>query len=323
MPIVDDNRLKGNHGAAVVAARLSSECLVRPVTADTDVGVDLYCETIAEDRPFLHFWVQVKAGKQVRVLADEKMASCSFEDDKLRYWKRQPVPVFAMLVPEPSPPEVEPAVYVINVTRRLLFQPGGSGGTLRSDECWAPGDPRVVQEFLSNVVPRTTAEMQCMRGVVEPAETPTPDYVLTIPYVPVLRFKKEILDQLRITAVHSILFGLAGPECEEEDDKAFRRRLARVVELFDNKEHGGEDKPHVMFHGDWHYENDVARAQSSHADGDFEEAVQSYQEAVDHIRGDTKLRNRPDWQRWEQRAERIRQLQDQARRKQIPMRWSV
>jgi len=49
MPIADTNRLKGNYGAAYVSARLSSECLVRPVAAETDVGVDLYCET-SKDR---------------------------------------------------------------------------------------------------------------------------------------------------------------------------------------------------------------------------------------------------------------------------------
>ena len=45
MPAVTENRLKGNYGAALVVSRLSGECLVRPVAAETDVGVDLYCET--------------------------------------------------------------------------------------------------------------------------------------------------------------------------------------------------------------------------------------------------------------------------------------
>ena len=62
MPAVTENRLKGNYGASLVMSRLSGECLVRPVAAETDVGVDLYCETVAEGRPFLHFWLQVKAG---------------------------------------------------------------------------------------------------------------------------------------------------------------------------------------------------------------------------------------------------------------------
>jgi hypothetical protein len=55
MPTVDTNRLKGNFGAAFVSACLSSERLVRPVAAETDVGIDLYCETIENGSPFLHF----------------------------------------------------------------------------------------------------------------------------------------------------------------------------------------------------------------------------------------------------------------------------
>ena len=67
MPAIIPNRLKGNYGAALVSSRLSGECLVRPVAADTDVGIDLYCETVAEGHPFLHFWLQVKAGDQCNV----------------------------------------------------------------------------------------------------------------------------------------------------------------------------------------------------------------------------------------------------------------
>jgi hypothetical protein len=35
---VAESRLKGNYGAATVMARLSAECLVRPVAVDTDIG---------------------------------------------------------------------------------------------------------------------------------------------------------------------------------------------------------------------------------------------------------------------------------------------
>jgi hypothetical protein len=97
MPFVSENRLKGNYGTAVVMACLSSACLVRPVAVDTDVGVDLYCESVEEGTPFFHFWLQVKAGEQCRLAADETSASCSFATDHLLYWYRQPVPVFAAL----------------------------------------------------------------------------------------------------------------------------------------------------------------------------------------------------------------------------------
>ena len=124
MTIACQNRLKGNFGAAVVMARLSARCLVRPVAADTDVGVDLYCETVAEDgRPFLHFWIQVRAGEQCKVRGgDSHSTSCSFSRDHLNYWSRQPVPVFAALVPTDWPVRCEPTIYVVDITTQCLYK---------------------------------------------------------------------------------------------------------------------------------------------------------------------------------------------------------
>lgn len=72
MPIVNENCLKGNYAASYVASKLSAYCLVRPVAADTDVGIDLYCETVQENQPFLHFWMQVKSGKQCHLYKSGK-----------------------------------------------------------------------------------------------------------------------------------------------------------------------------------------------------------------------------------------------------------
>jgi len=45
MPNVPDSSLKGNAGVWRVGKWLADGgCLVRPVAADTDIGVDLYCE---------------------------------------------------------------------------------------------------------------------------------------------------------------------------------------------------------------------------------------------------------------------------------------
>src|SRR5262245_27943710 len=104
----------------MVMARLSGECLVRPVAVDTDVGVDLYCETVIESRPFLHFWMQVKAGDQCEARGEATAASCSFGLEHLNYWLRQPVPVFAALVPTTWPVSCEPSIYVVDITSQLL-----------------------------------------------------------------------------------------------------------------------------------------------------------------------------------------------------------
>jgi len=121
MPAVHESRLKGNYGASVVMARLSSECLVRPVAVDTDVGLDIYCETVVEGQPFLHFWLQVKAGNQCQVDSSSTYASCRFQLDHIEYWARQPVPVFAALVPTAWPAQSEPHIYIVDITTWILF----------------------------------------------------------------------------------------------------------------------------------------------------------------------------------------------------------
>ena len=263
MPTVSDSRLKGNYGAAVVMTRLSSECLVRPVAVDTDVGVDLYCETIAQGQPFLHFWVQVKAGKQCKKDPAAKIASCRFRCDHLVYWARQPVPVFAALVPTDWPVRRNPDVYIVDITTHVLLAgipDTQSFVTLCSNYHWPVGDTGPVQEFLAQVVPDTTARLQCSRGVVAASPTPTPQYVRKTPVVPVTRFKDKILDQLRTTAANSVLFAFPLGE-QTADDTEFRRLLVRIV---------------AQFADDLHWENFMARALSNHADLDFESALELY-----------------------------------------------
>src|SRR5882724_10976920 len=108
-------------------SRLSGECLVRPVAVDTDVGVDLYCETVAERgpaerQPFLHFWLQVKTGEQCKLDSRGK-ASCPLKLDHLNYYRDQPVPVFAAMVPTTEwPVRTEPDIYVVDITTQIIFE---------------------------------------------------------------------------------------------------------------------------------------------------------------------------------------------------------
>ena len=154
MVVVDENRLKGNFGAALVAQMLSQRCLVRPVAEGTDLGIDLYCESVTPDgRPFQHFWVQVKTGAQVEVVADGRTAACRFERKNLEYRDRQPVPVFALLVPILDWPPKPPAqIYAADLTKYLLVipPPCPESPTIRSREdirTLVPGDPDSLETF--------------------------------------------------------------------------------------------------------------------------------------------------------------------------------
>lgn len=291
MPIVDENRLKGNYGASVVMARLSGECLVRPVAADTDVGVDLYCETVIEGQPFLHFWLQIKAGGQCEQDATGNTAKCRFSAAQLAYWARQPVPVFAALVPTDWPTQGEPCVYVIDLTSQILFGVvSGSGAslTLSSDHIWRAGDQKSIREFLAETVPVATARLQISKGVVADIPTLTPQYVRTRPLVPVLQFKESILAQLRVTAATSILFMFAPGTKVIDKSPGFRRLLANIVEQF------GDDQ---------HWENFMSRALSSHADENYEGALIMYKKARECIQADGIVRDNAMWK------EKVREIQ--------------
>lgn len=169
MPAVSDNRLKGNYGAALVVNRLSSDCLVRPVAVDTDVGVDLYCETVTQGKPFLHFWLQVKTGEQCKVDGVRNSASLSFKLDHLDYYRSQPVPVFAALVPTPVwPIQQEPDIYIVDITTKLIDERPPSDQrfiTLWSDYCLPAGDRESIRHFLEDTVPDATGRLQVSKGL--------------------------------------------------------------------------------------------------------------------------------------------------------------
>lgn len=292
MPAVPESRLKGNYGASVVMARLSGECLVRPVAVDTEVGVDLYCETVAEAQPFLHFWIQVKAGDQCRVDPSSRSASCRFQRDQLEYWARQPVLVFAALVPTAWPAQSEPHIYIVDITTTILFNPLPDlqdTFTLRSDYHWPPGDRNSVQAFLRAEVPNTTARLQISRGVVAPSPTLTPQYVQMTPVVPVTRFKDQILRQLRTTAANSILFTVGSTALAAESQE-FVHLLARVVEQFDD---------------DPHWENFMARGLVCHVAADYDNALAMYARARACINGDPQVSDQPSWREIVRAIERL------------------
>jgi hypothetical protein len=66
---VGNGQIIGSRGEMFVGFLLSSFCLIRPVANGTDVGVDLYCETLIDGIPHSHFWVQVKTQTTNRLRA--------------------------------------------------------------------------------------------------------------------------------------------------------------------------------------------------------------------------------------------------------------
>jgi len=284
MPIVNENRLKGNYGAAVVMERLSSHCLVRPVAVDTDVGVDLYCETVAEDgRPFLHFWVQVKAGKTCIVTEDGFQASMSFDREHVQYWLEQPVPVFAALVPTPTWPTREaPSVYIVDFTHQALF---GDLSSLESDASISlestlmlrPNQLDDVRTFLGTLVPLATARQDWKKGIAPCVPTATPQYLRGNPLMPVRRYFPLIELQVRHTAAQSVISACHDLRAESEQEARFRRLMVKVVEQFEDLNH---------------WENMLACGFSYHLDGRFKDAAVQYEESRKCVQRDQDPRVR-------------------------------
>lgn len=295
MSTVDENRLKGNWGAAHVAALLSAECLVRPVAADTDVGVDLYCETVEESQPFLHFWMQVKAGAQCRVAADRRTATCSLSRKHLEYWRRQPVPVFAALVPADWPVLEYPAIYIVDITCNVLqsrLDPAQESLSLTSECVWSPGNRDVIKQFLNQVVPRNAALLKLKDGIVASIPSLQDCYFQSTPLASVACFTDKILTQIRKTAAFSII-SLRYNATLAGKNEAFRRRLACIAALFDD---------------DKHWETYAAQAFSCHIDGDCKRAVELYDRALAIISDDSSTHGVPWWEQCVKRLKADRKL---------------
>ncbi|HSV49198.1 MAG TPA: DUF4365 domain-containing protein [Candidatus Acidoferrales bacterium] len=94
-----DNQLKGNWAEQYISSRLAENgCLIRHVPQGHDIGIDLYCEIIVENTPFLHFWCQIKTRNRWK--GNEKRVTFHLEEREKEYYIKQPVPVFVFLVPD-------------------------------------------------------------------------------------------------------------------------------------------------------------------------------------------------------------------------------
>jgi hypothetical protein len=279
LPTVDEKRLLGNYGAGLVSYRLSKDCLVRSVTNDTDVGVDLYCESVAEDQPFLHFWLQVKAGLQVKVSPKEDYAKCSFQKTHLEYWNRQPVPVFAALVPTGWPVEREPKVYIIDITSHLITKglPRRDSQRLKSHYIWEPNDNSAVTDFVKRAVPWSSAILHCRNGVISLVPSPRREYVHSIPMIPATQYADRVLTQIRLSAAMTIL-AMRDQNALSSNNSTRRRTLAGIV---------------LQFSNDGHWENFMALALSAHADRDMQTSLIWYEKALNSVLNDDAFMAQP------------------------------
>jgi hypothetical protein len=110
--------IQGNQAEHYIQYLLSKYCFVRPVVGNTDIGIDLYCESIIENQPYLHFFIQVKSSETIT--NEKEVQSFSFKVEHLKYWQKQPVPVLIFLVPNILKTKNIKYIHVIDITKQLM-----------------------------------------------------------------------------------------------------------------------------------------------------------------------------------------------------------
>ena len=275
MTSVDLNRLKGNYAEALAMAWLSRKCLVRPVADGTDIGIDLFCEAIVDHVPYLHFWVQVKVipRASLTIQGGATTARYSFDKKHLEYWNRQPIPVYAFLVPLDSWPPVEPdAIYGVSVTRKLVENglPTRDSVTYRTTDSFGRDSlDEDLHDFVTMIVPWDTSVLLLKRGIVAPIPHHTGHFPLGIGF----QHLTSVLGNIREASVFGLLHSLLA-EPSDDSMKSVRNRFETVAKIFES------EMPNMGL---------SVLVRSAHADGNFELAKEYIQRALDRISSDKTL----------------------------------
>ena len=186
---ITDEQLKGNWAEQYISANLASQgCFVRHVPQGHDSGIDLYCETIKDNIPFLHFWCQVKTSKNWK----GKRKQLSFKPEKRHkeYWLTQPVPVFIFLVPdlrdEPNIP-----YYICRALDLLNKEKINSFMKIES--------PKDLSTFLNEWLVSETFLWELKDGKVSHLRTPKKEYIIQFPSGVTHIFEPKLFESLHWT----------------------------------------------------------------------------------------------------------------------------
>lgn len=243
VPQVDTNRLKGNYAQAVVAEWLSRSCLVRPVAEGTDIGVDLYCEAVVEQSPYLHFWAQVKTIPPSALTTKEDgsaVASFSFETRHLRYWERQPIPVYAFLVPlDTWPPSSPDRVFGVRITEYIVRNgiPASGSVTLHTGDCFeASRVDSDISQFLLEIVPWDTSALLLRHGIVAPIPEFQAAPEARFPTGIGFQYLDKVLNTIRDASVHGLYHALLAEQYQPAQ-RPIRDRFESIAKLFESEMH--------------------------------------------------------------------------------------
>ena len=183
---ITDEQLKGNWGEQFIAANLAAQgCFIRHVTQGHDSGIDLYCETVKNNIPFLHFWCQVKTSK--KYYGKNENVSYTPIKKHREYWLTQPVPVFIFLVPDLRDEKNIP-YYICRAFDLRYNETINSFSKIESSED--------VSKFLNELLALETLKWELKDGKVSHLKTPENDYTKKYLSGIVHKFEPELMSSL-------------------------------------------------------------------------------------------------------------------------------
>ncbi len=298
------SRLQGLTAEYSIAGMLTSEgCLVRPVPEPTETGIALHCETARRDvgnqTPLVHFWVQVRFGDEVRVLGDGAQVSCIFQAEDLAYWKRQPIPVVALLISGQEDPARPSRMYFIHLSKRLSRTPLPDNEerlSVRSEMILDPNSLDHLRRFFSQVFSWSRVSRGDTHEPSDPATCLSDTYVRE----PVIgdgdRHWWEICEEVRHTNAMALPELVdAMPQCRQPEAQEFLRllrlRVAPVVRLYAEV-------------GDQHWETHYALGVDAMERGNTKDATAHFERAESHVTLDDAFKR--DYPHWPQVMEDIK-----------------
>jgi hypothetical protein len=267
---ITNNQLIGSRGESFVSFLLSKYCLVRPVANGTDIGVDLYCESLIEGVPHCHFWVQVKS------VASGTTNKMKFRVRDLEYWSRQPIPVFIFLIPiEENLTLNNFHIQVFNMTEKFIQNPelnsSSNYKTLKSD--FVISSPEHLKEFVNYSAPSATARLWLRDGIILPIKKEVQQtYVLSYESRGIRKFSKAIMK--KIGRMSALLLRDIVISDDISDFKKERSQLEKILETFN-----------AWGNYDFHYSLGLSKK----IDGCYAEAIEAFQRALQNINADKKV----------------------------------
>ena len=272
-----DNQLKGNWGEQHVAERLAScGCLVRHVPQGHDSGIDLYCESTHDGRPFLHFWGQVKVSQGFDSAADQQSYSAS--QDELAYWLGPPIPTFLFLIPDKR--GEQPPIFLCSP----LIRTNNSLASFTKLSTF-----QELANFLRDGLPYWTFIWELHHGKVSWIQTPTPSYTIQMPVGITHQFEPQLRGSLHRTLARltddilSQAYEIATLRPLTDDATSQRRVVDAARPYAEALEKIVEGK------GIGNYENFMTVGLVAELDGNREKAKALYGRALASIDGDPNI----------------------------------